>query len=168
MAALDPKVWLVFIVAVLLAFGSGYIKGRADGKKLEQVAVQGAVIEEQKRAQKIQDELMGKARGLNQQLIANQKDSDDKIQDLATQVRDGKLHPSIRVKLISVPVATGTASTSVSSPTPGNLITETRAELSESTFSDLMRIAGLGDKAILQSNACIDAYNQVVEASKGQ
>ena len=40
MSILDPRLWLAFLIAIALAGGGGYLKGRADGKSIERTAVQ--------------------------------------------------------------------------------------------------------------------------------
>lgn len=40
MSILDPRLWLAFLIAIALAGGGGYLKGRADGKSIEHAAAQ--------------------------------------------------------------------------------------------------------------------------------
>lgn len=40
MSALDPRLWLAALAAIVLSFGGGYLKGRSDGRTVERAAQQ--------------------------------------------------------------------------------------------------------------------------------
>ncbi|OEZ90104.1 bacteriophage lysis protein [Janthinobacterium sp. HH107] len=62
---------------------------------------------------------------------------------------------------LSIPVASGQCATTADSTAAAGHWHETRAELDPATAAALDAIAGDGDDATRQLNACIDAYNTV-------
>ncbi|WP_426075075.1 lysis system i-spanin subunit Rz [Janthinobacterium sp. DSP2-3-3] len=62
---------------------------------------------------------------------------------------------------LSIPVASGRCATTADSAVAANHRHQTRAELDPATAAALDAIAGDGDDATRQLNACIDAYNTV-------
>ncbi|WP_240453573.1 lysis system i-spanin subunit Rz [Janthinobacterium agaricidamnosum] len=62
---------------------------------------------------------------------------------------------------LSIPVASGRCATTADSTAAAGHRSEARAELDPATAAALDAIAGDGDDATRQLNACIDAYNQV-------
>ena len=62
---------------------------------------------------------------------------------------------------LSIPVTSGQCAATADSTTPAGNRHQTRAELDPTTAAALDAIAGDGDDATRQLNACIDAYNLV-------
>ena len=62
---------------------------------------------------------------------------------------------------LSIPVTSGQCAATADSTTPAGNRHQTRAELDPTTAAALDAIAGDGDDATRQLNACIDAYNTV-------
>jgi len=85
------------------------------------------------------------------QLRKANQDAQAQITHLRSDIASGELRLSIATRSVQSGQDAGTAS--------GN--SETRAELDPAAAQSLVSIAGDGDNAIRQLNACIDIYNQV-------
>jgi prophage endopeptidase len=94
--------------------------------------------------------------------LAQRADHLNQEQDHAKTERD-RFHADVRngAVRLSIPVASGQCAAIADSTTTAGHRHETRAELDPATAAALDAIAGDGDDATRQLNACIDAYNTV-------
>jgi prophage endopeptidase len=148
LALLDPKIWLVFILAVGISFAVGHHKGYAESEA-EQAA---AIVEANLQARQVEQAMTAK---LNETTAKLRKENDaakSQITTLRNDVASGAVRLSIATQA-SVSTASDTA------PTCGNQ--QARAELDPKAANALISIAADGDEAIRKLNSCIDSYNQV-------
>lgn len=146
MSVLNPKVILAAIFAAVLVFGWGHHKGWAERDAEMQAAIATANEESRAREQKLSEQI-------NQTSIqlVNANDS-------ITQ-KQSALDRAIRAGRVRLP-ATGCVSASTGAAAPaGN--PQAGAESDAETLRLIAAIAADGDRAIVQLNACVDAYNQV-------
>jgi hypothetical protein len=154
MSLFNPWVLLSILIAVLGAFGGGYIKGGEDENARQQLEIATlnaeARVKEQALITVVQTQ-SNKLQKANQDAkIAQQKRNLD--------IDSGALRLRLPVKA-SVCTLQATADTPIAS---GDSV-QTSAELDGETAKSLVAITDDGDKAIRQLNACIDAYNSVYE-----
>ena len=111
------------------------------------------------------EEARAKEHELGRQL--NDKDLKLKEANHAIDQKQSALDRAIRAGRVRlpatscVPAAAGTAASSVDR-------VETATESERETLRLIAEIAADGDRAIVQLNACIDAYNQVMETINGK
>lgn len=148
MSLLDPRLWLVLIVAFGLTFWAGHHKGYALSELEQSVAIAEANAHSAQ-VEKVMNEELTK---MSNKLKETQNAAKAKIETLRTDIASGAVRLSIATKT-SVCTATDTAAAS------GNQ--QTRAELDPTAALGLIAIAADGDSAIRQLNACIDSYNQM-------
>jgi hypothetical protein len=154
MSLFNPWVLLSILMAVLGAFGGGYLKGGEDENARQQLEIAA---------------LNAEARVKEQALITAVQTQSNKLQKanqdakLAQQKRNldidsGALRLRLPVKAPVCPVYTAS-----DTPVESRDSVQTSAELDGETAKSLVAITDDGDKAIRQLNACIDAYNTVYQ-----
>jgi len=189
LSLMTPRAWAALLVLLALALiaglgAGGYVGYRyADG--------QGAI-----RTAKVAGELAAERQGRAQEKLAHARDlaaevakvdaieqqwikdlgdvaefhkekmdeKDAKIKSLTADVLAGAVRLSVAVKAAR-PAACGDAASEGAAAAGGDQ--ETRAELVPQVAYDLIGIAADGDAAVLDLNACIDAY-QAIERKQAQ
>jgi len=154
MSLFNPWVLLSILMAVVGAFGGGYLKGGEDENARQQLEIA---------------TLNAEARVKEQALITAVQTQSNKLQKanqdakIAQQKRNLDIDSgALRLRLpVKAPVCTlqATADTPVAS---GDSV-QTSAELDRETAKSLIAITEDGDKAIRQLTACQDAYNSVYQ-----
>lgn len=151
MFALDPRMWALIAIVVLLSFGGGYTKGRSDGsdinenKWLRKSAVSAKVLKDK-------EDQHEKAVGDIAAKLEEEKENAfniSKQRDIA--IRSGVIR-------LSIPIAPPTPAESASAAPADK---ETRALIDPTTSAALVGITDSGDAAIRNLNSCIDAYEAV-------
>lgn len=137
--------WL--LVGALSMVISSYFYGHHVAYVEQASEVQRLQLIEKDKEQQMQQAAQSQADQLRK---ANQ-DAQAQITHLRSDIASGELRLSIATRSVQSGQDAGTAS--------GN--SETRAELDPAAAQSLVSIAGDGDNAIRQLNACIDIYNQV-------
>jgi len=154
MSLFNPWVLLGILMAVLSAFGGGYLKGSNDEVTRQQLEIAA---------------LNAEAREKEKALIAAVQTQSTKLQKanqdakLAQQKRNldidsGALKLRIPIQAPVCPVHTAT-----DTPVASGDSVQATAEFDRETAKSLIAITDDGDKAIRQLNACIDAYNNVYQ-----
>jgi hypothetical protein len=154
MSLFNPWVLLSILMAVLGAFGGGYLKGGEDENARQQLEIAA---------------LNAEARVKEQALITAVQTQSNKLQKanqdakIAQQKRNLDIDSgALRLRLpVKAPVCPVQATTDT--PVAIGDSVQTSAELNGETAKSLVAITDDGDKAIRQLNACIDAYNSVYE-----
>lgn len=148
LSLLDPRIWLIAIVALVGAFAAGHHKGYALSE-LEQAA---AIAQANEQARKVEQVMNEELTKMSNKLRENQNAAKAKIETLRTDIANGAVRLSVGTKT-GVCAATDTASASGDQ--------QTRAELDPKTADALVAITADGDSAIRKLNACVDSYNQI-------
>jgi hypothetical protein len=154
MSLFNPWVLLSILMAVVGAFGGGYLKGSDDELTRQQLEIAAlnaeARVKEQALITAIQTQSTKLQKANQDAKIAQQKRNAD--------IDSGALRLRLPVKAPVCPVYTAT-----DAPVTIGDSVQTSAELDGETAKSLVAITDDGDKAIRQLNACIDAYNTVYQ-----
>ena len=152
MSVFNPKVILAAIIAAVLILGWGYHKGWTDRDADMQIEIAHKNEEARKVEQSLRDEL--------QQTSTQLVNANDSINQ-----KQSALDRAISAGRVRLPAASCVqASPSAAAPS-GNQ--QDGAESDRETLRLIAAIAADGDKAIVQLNACVDAYNKVREQLNG-
>lgn len=154
MSVLNPKVILAAIFAAVLIFGWGHHKGWAERDAEMQAVIATKNEESRQREQHLGEQL--------HQTSTLLKDANDVI----TQ-KQSSLDRAINAGRVRLP-APGCVQANASAAPAGGNSAEAGSESDRETLRLIAQIAADGDRAIVQLNACIDAYNQVREQVNGQ
>ena len=161
--------WMYAVFAVIVLLFATYFQGHSAGWH--------------ERDQEMQSEIARKnAESRQKEQELNQKLNDQSIQlKEANNVLDQKqsaLDRAIRAGRVRVSTPASCVPASPSAPAPAGDRTETRSQPDRSvdepsdaerqTLAAIAAIVAEGDRAVNQLNACIDAYNKVMEAVNGQ
>lgn len=145
------------VVAVLIVVGLyrwGYGRGWGD-RDAEMQAVIAQKNEESRQAEQRMAQQMNTTTA---KLLEANNELDKKQSDLDRAIRAGR---------VRLPAPSCVQATPSAAPAPGNSA-EAASESDRETLLLIAQIAADGDRAINQLNACIDAYQQVMEQINGQ
>ena len=148
MSLLDPRLWLVLIVAFGLTFWAGHHKGYALSELEQSVAIAEANAHSAQ-VEKVMTEELTK---MTNKLRENQNAAKAKIDTLRTDIAIGAVRLSVGTK-------TGVCAATDTTAASGDQ--QTRTELDPKTADALVAITADGDSAIRKLNACVDSYNQI-------
>lgn len=147
---LDPRVWLIGLISVILACTGGYLYGRHDGTKLTEAKWVEATAEAERlasdkyaAAQKKIDKLEGTLKDEQENSYAVARQRDDAIRSGALKLYVPTISP------VAEPGGTGIR------------FEKTRTELDPAFAIRAFAITDEGDRAIRELNVCIDAYEAV-------
>ena len=161
--------WMYAVIAVLVLLFVTYHQGHRTGWAQRDAEMQSEISRKNEESRQKEQEL-------------NQKLNDQSVQlKEANNVLDQKqsaLDRAIRAGRVRISAPTGCVSASASPPAASGDRTEARsqpdrpadppADAERATLAAIAAIVAEGDRAINQLNACIDAYNKVMETVNGQ
>ena len=155
MLALIRNPWIILgcITAVLTAYFYGHHAGFVERDLEMQVEIAAKNEEAREREHKLNEQLT--------QTTTELKDANDAITQKQTA-----LDRAISAGRVRLPAASCVQASGSTAPAPVNRA-EADSESDRETLRLIAQIAADGDKAIVQLNACIDAYNQVREQVNG-
>jgi prophage endopeptidase len=159
MSLFNPWVLLGILMAVLSAFGGGYLKGSNDEVTRQQLEIAALNAEARQKEQVLVSAIQTQATKLQK---ANQ---DAKLAKLKrdADIDSGALRLRIPVKAPNCPIPT----TTDTAPATGDSV-QASAELDREVAKSLVAITDQGDANTRQLNACIDAYNTVYQTLKAK
>ena len=149
MSLFNPWVLLGILIAVVGAFGGGYLKGSDDENTRQQVEI--AALNA--KARETEQAMVQVAQTYGQTL----RKANDVARIKETKLRADVASGALR---LSIPTQSSICPTSVTAVTAGSDDGEARAESSGSTdvATNLLQIASDGDSAIRKLNLCIETY----------
>ena len=162
-AALDPRVWVAFALAVAVSLGGGYIWGRVDGRNLANADHKVALAQAADDARAKERELDKKFEIKEKEHAAEKATADKKYSDLLGRVRSSSRAPTAPVA--GVPECPRPADNPAGE---GTRPTETRAELDREFVQRILSRGQEGDDGIRDLNLCIDKYNEVRATINGR
>jgi hypothetical protein len=148
LSLLDPRIWLIAIVALVGAFAAGHHKGYGLSE-LEQAA---AIAQANEQARKVEQVMNEELTKMSNKLRENQNAAKAQIETLRTDIAIGAVRLSVGTK-------TGVCAATDTTAASGDQ--QTRTELDPKTADALVAITADGDSAIRKLNACVDSYNQI-------
>jgi hypothetical protein len=159
MSLFNPWVLLGILMAVLSAFGGGYLKGSNDEVTRQQLEIAALNAEARQKEQVLVSAIQTQATKLQK---ANQ---DAKLAKLKrdADIDSGALRLRIPVKAANCPIPT----TTDTAPASGDSV-QASAELDREVAKSLVAITDQGDANTRQLNACIDAYQSVYQTLKAK
>jgi len=159
MSLFNPWVLLGILMAVLSAFGGGYLKGSNDEVTRQQLEIAALNAEARQKEQILVSAIQTQATKLQK---ANQ---DAKLAKLKrdADIDSGALRLRIPVKAANCPIPT----TTDTAPAAGDSV-QASAELDREVAKSLVAITDQGDANTRQLNACIDAYQSVYQTLKAK
>ena len=159
MSLFNPWVLLGILMAVLSAFGGGYLKGSNDEVTRQQLEIAALNAEARQKEQVLVSAIQTQTAKLQK---ANQ---DAKLAKLKrdADIDSGTLKLRIPVKAANCPIPT----TTDTAPAAGDSV-QASAELDPTIAKSLIAITDQGDSNTRQLNACIDAYNTAYQTLKGK
>jgi hypothetical protein len=157
MIGLLPNPWL--ILGAIAIWVSTYFYGHHAGWKERDLDMQSAVARKNEESRKREQDLTSRLNDQSVQLkeannVLNQKQS--------------ALDRAIRAGRVRISTPASCVSTGPSAPAPSGDSAEAPSESERQTLAAIAAIVAEGDRAINQLNACIDAYNKVMESVNGQ
>ena len=150
----NPKFILAALIACLAAFYYGHHKGWWERDMEMQVEIGKRNEESRTKEQELQKQLNNQS---SQLMEAN---------DAITQ-KQSALDRAIRAGRVRLPSSSCVQANASAGAAPSNS-PETGSESDRETLRLIAQIAADGDRAIVQLNACIDAYNAVREQVNSQ
>jgi len=149
----NPYVILGAILALLATFGYGHHKGWTQRDQEVQIEVAKKNAESREKEQKLTEQINEQSYKL--------KEANDAVTE-----KQSALDRAIRAGRVRLPASSCVPATQSAAAPSGNR-DETVSESDRETLRLIAQIAADGDRAIVQLNACIDAYNQVRETING-
>jgi len=151
-----PTLWVVIgtMVAVFALYSYGHHKGGTVRDAEMQAEIASKNEESRAREQKLNEQI--------NQTSTELKEANDSITQKQSALDRAISNGRVRLPSASCVQASASATTA-----SGNR-DEARADADTETLRLIAQIAADGDRAIVQLNACIDAYNQVREQVNGQ
>lgn len=149
----NPKFILAAVIACLLAFWYGYHKGWWERDAEMQIEIARKNAEARETEQKLAEQINSNSKAL---MEANN----------AINEKQSALDRAIRNGRVRLPAASCVQSTQSATPAAGDR-DEAATESERQTLLAIAAIAAEGDRAIVQLNACIDAYQAVREQLNG-
>jgi hypothetical protein len=159
MSLFNPWVLLGILMAVLSAFGGGYLKGSNDEVTRQQLEIAALNAEARQKEQVLVSAIQTQATKLQK---ANQ-DAKLAQQKRNADIDNGTLKLRLAVKAPNCPIST----TTDTAPTAGDSV-QTTVEFDREIAKSLVAITDQGDANTRQLNACIDAYQSVYQTLKGK
>jgi hypothetical protein len=159
MSLFNPWVLLGILMAVLSAFGGGYLKGSNDEVTRQQLEIAALNAEARQKEQVLVSAIQTQATKLQK---ANQ-DAKLAQQKRNADIDNGTLKLRLAVKAANCPIPTATDT----APASGDSV-QASAELDREVAKSLIAITDQGDSNTRQLNACIDAYNTAYQTLKGK
>jgi hypothetical protein len=151
-----PNPWV--IIGVATALGGAYLYGHHAGWVSRDAEMQIEITKKNDEARELE-------RAMNSKLIANTNQLQEANNALTE--KSSALDRAIRAGRVRLP-SPSCVQTSSSAPAPIGDRDETPSESDRQTLAAIAAIIADGDRAIVQLNACIDAYNQMMESVNGQ
>jgi prophage endopeptidase len=145
------------VVAILLLIGA-YFYGHHKGWNERDAEMQAEIAVKNEESRKKEHELQAQLNTQTSQLMEANNAITQKQSALDRAINSGR---------VRLPSASCVQVSSDPRPATGNSPEES-SESDRQTLSLIAAIAADGDRAIVQLNACIDAYNQVKETVNGQ
>ena len=149
----NPKFILAAVIACLLAFWYGHHKGWWERDAEMQIEIARKNAEARETEQKLAEQINSNSKAL---MEANN----------AINEKQSALDRAIRNGRVRLPAASCVQSTQSATPAAGDR-DEAATESERQTLLAIAAIAAEGDRAIVQLNACIDAYQAVREQING-
>lgn len=149
----NPKFILAAVIACLLAFWYGHHKGWWERDAEMQIEIARKNAEARETEQKLAEQINSNSKAL---MEANN----------AINEKQSALDRAIRNGRVRLPAASCVQSTQSATPAAGDR-DEAATESERQTLLAIAAIAAEGDRAIVQLNACIDAYTAVREQING-
>jgi len=149
----NPKFILAAVIACLLAFWYGHHKGWWERDAEMQMEIARKNAEARETEQKLAEQINSNSKAL---MEANN----------AINEKQSALDRAIRNGRVRLPAASCVQSAQSPTPAAGDR-DETPSESERQTLLAIAAIAAEGDRAIVQLNACIDAYQAVREQLNG-
>jgi len=149
----NPKFILAAVIACLLAFWYGHHKGWWERDAEMQIEIARKNAEARETEQKLTEQINSNSKAL---MEANN----------AINEKQSALDRAIRNGRVRLPAASCVQSSQSPTPAAGDR-DETPSESERQTLLAIAAIAAEGDRAIVQLNACIDAYQAVREQLNG-
>jgi len=149
----NPKFILAAVIACLLAFWYGHHKGWWERDAEMQMEIARKNAEARETEQKLTEQINSNSKAL---MEANN----------AINEKQSALDRAIRNGRVRLPAASCVQSAQSPTPAAGDR-DETPSESERQTLLAIAAIAAEGDRAIVQLNACIDAYQAVREQLNG-
>jgi len=149
----NPKFILAAVIACLLAFWYGHHKGWWERDAEMQMEIARKNAEARETEQKLAEQINSNSKAL---MEANN----------AINEKQSALDRAIRNGRVRLPAASCVQSTQSATPAAGAR-DEAATESERQTLLAIAAIAAEGDRAIVQLNACIDAYQAVREQLNG-
>lgn len=149
----NPKFILAAVIACLLAFWYGHHKGWWERDAEMQIEIARKNAEARETEQKLAEQINSNSKAL---MEANN----------AINEKQSALDRAIRNGRVRLPAASCVQSTQSPTPAAGDR-DEAATESERQTLLAIAAIAAEGDRAIVQLNACIDAYQAVREQLNG-
>ena len=149
----NPKFILAAVIACLLAFWYGHHKGWWERDAEMQIEIARKNAEARETEQKLTEQINSNSKAL---MEANN----------AINEKQSALDRAIRNGRVRLPAASCVQSAQSPTPAAGDR-DETPSESERQTLLAIAAIAAEGDRAIVQLNACIDAYQAVREQLNG-
>jgi len=149
----NPKFILAAVIACLLAFWYGHHKGWWERDAEMQIEIARKNAEARETEQKLAEQINSNSKAL---MEANN----------AINEKQSALDRAIRNGRVRLPAASCVQSAQSPTPAAGDR-DETPSESERQTLLAIAAIAAEGDRAIVQLNACIDAYQAVREQLNG-
>jgi len=149
----NPKFILAAVIACLLAFWYGHHKGWWERDAEMQMEIARKNAEARETEQKLAEQINSNSKAL---MEANN----------AINEKQSALDRAIRNGRVRLPAASCVQSTQSPTPAAGDR-DEAATESERQTLLAIAAIAAEGDRAIVQLNACIDAYQAVREQLNG-
>ena len=149
----NPKFILAAVIACLLAFWYGHHKGWWERDAEMQIEIARKNAEARETEQKLAEQINSNSKAL---MEANN----------AINEKQSALDRAIRNGRVRLPAASCVQSTQSAPPAAGDR-DEAATESERQTLLAIAAIAAEGDRAIVQLNACIDAYTAVREQING-
>jgi prophage endopeptidase len=151
---INPWIIVGVILAMLGFYGYGHHKGWAerDAEMQSEIAIKNE-----------------EARTKEQELTKQLNENSSKLQEANNAIteKQSSLDRAIRAGRVRFPAA-GCVQTNASAPAPSGGRNETGSESDRETLAAIAAIVAQGDRNTEQLNACITAYNQVMEKVNGQ
>ena len=153
MSLLNPWVLLGILMAVMSAFGGGYLKGSNDEVTRQQLEIATLNAEARQKEQVLVSAIQTQTAKLQK---ANQ-DAKLAQQKRNADIDNGTLKLRLAIKAPNCPISTATDTESSSRPDTGT------AEIQPETSRAILAIGDEADTTVRKLNACLAIYNQVRE-----
>jgi len=150
---LNPYFWVALALSWLVVGVSVYEHEETSFNK-ERAIAQAALDAANKHALEVTNDREQRIAKISSDLAASQAKADKFAKDLHSGIASGAVR-------LSIPIASCSSVSNDSSSASGN--TEARADLDAGVSQSLVSITERGDQAINQLNACISAYNSLLE-----